>query len=56
VFRFVFKVATIDWLDWGSKYQAHTQTVVTVEDIPFGSVVDLADDGGRPELLVPISN
>jgi hypothetical protein len=56
VFRFVFKVATIDWWDWGSKDQVHTQTVVTAEDIPFGSVVDPADNGGRPELVVPTSN
>ncbi|KAJ5553756.1 hypothetical protein N7494_003134, partial [Penicillium frequentans] len=56
VFRFVFTGATVVWWDWGSKDLVHTQTVVTAEEIPFGSVVDPADNGGRPELVVPTSN
>ncbi|KAJ5146647.1 uncharacterized protein N7515_001211 [Penicillium bovifimosum] len=56
VFRFVFKGATVEWWDWGSKDQAHTQTVVTVESIAFGSVVNPADNGGRPLIVIPPSN
>jgi hypothetical protein len=52
VFRFVYKGATVDWWDWGSRDQALTQTVVTVESIAFGSVVNPADNGGRPLIVI----
>jgi hypothetical protein len=53
-FRYVFKGSHVDWWDWDSK-EKHKNTIVKVPCWIAGRVVDPADNGGRPELVVPCS-
>ena len=54
-FRYVFKGTHIDWWDWGTE-EEHKNTVVNLPCWIAGSVVDPADNGGRPKLVVPGSD
>jgi hypothetical protein len=55
VFQYMIKGTTVDWWDWGSR-EEHMETVVKLPCWYAGSVVDPADNGGRPKLVVPASN
>ncbi|KAH4848055.1 hypothetical protein HBI46_091450 [Parastagonospora nodorum] len=55
VFRYVFCGETLDWWNWGSKAE-HEKTVVKLPCFIDGPVTDPKDNGGRPAVIVPISN
>ncbi|KAJ5157153.1 uncharacterized protein N7482_008253 [Penicillium canariense] len=46
---------TVNWWDWGGK-EDHAGTKVTLSSSICGRVVDPADNGGRPRLVIPASN
>ncbi|KAF9888962.1 hypothetical protein FE257_008132 [Aspergillus nanangensis] len=46
---------TVDWWDWGGK-EDHANTTVALPCYLSGRVVDPADNGGRPWLVIPASN
>lgn len=54
-FKFVMKGAEVDWWDWGT-LEDHRGTVVKLPWHILGDVVEPDDNGGRPKLIVPISN
>ncbi|KAH6855441.1 hypothetical protein B0I37DRAFT_364920 [Chaetomium sp. MPI-CAGE-AT-0009] len=55
-FRYQFLgAANVDWWDWGHVDNEHAETVVTLPSCR-GRVVDPADNGGRPKLVVPGSD
>jgi hypothetical protein len=58
IFRFVFKGATIEWWDWGTKAGTHADTVVTFRGYGRSTRSDFTDDnnGGRPQIFVPSSS
>ncbi|KAJ4854410.1 uncharacterized protein T069G_11389 [Trichoderma breve] len=53
VFSLMFQDTIVDWWDWGSQGQEYRDTVVKLPCWIVGPVVDPADNGGRPRLLVP---
>lgn len=55
-FRYRFLGATgVDWWDWGHVEDEHAETVVSLPSWR-GRVVQPADNGGRPKLVVPASD
>ncbi|KAJ0160417.1 hypothetical protein CTA2_7999 [Colletotrichum tanaceti] len=54
VFSYGFRGAVVDWWDWGGAGD-HAETVVMLPCWIAGRVVDPADNGGRPRLVVPKS-
>ncbi|KAH6628871.1 hypothetical protein F5144DRAFT_493499 [Chaetomium tenue] len=55
-FRYQFLGASgIDWWDWGHLENEHAETVVTLPSWR-GRVIQPADNGGRPRLVVPASD
>lgn len=45
----------MDWWDYGG-VDKHADTNVQIPPHPWGKVTDPADNGGRPQLVVPASN
>ncbi len=57
VYRYRFRgAADVDWWDWGHIEKEHAETTVTLPSCYSGRVVNPADNGGRPKLVVPASN
>lgn len=55
-FRYQFLgAANVDWWDWGHIENEHAETIVSLPSLR-GRVVEPADNGGRPKLVVPASN
>lgn len=53
-FSYGFRGAVVDWWDWGSA-EDHAETVVMLPCWIAAKVVDPADNGGRPKLVIPKS-
>jgi hypothetical protein len=54
IYKYQFKGSAVDWWDWGD-CETHANTVVKLPAW-LGEVIDPADNGGRPKLVVPSSN
>jgi hypothetical protein len=54
VFRYRVIRAGTGWWDWGSM-EDHRETMVKLPCGPTGDVTDPKDNGGRPRLVVPVS-
>ncbi|GAQ45865.1 hypothetical protein AtubIFM56815_004129 [Aspergillus tubingensis] len=55
IWRYHFKGGTVDWWDYGG-VDEHADTNVQIPPHPWGKVTDSADNGGRPQLVIPASN
>ncbi|KAM7197071.1 hypothetical protein V8F33_005730 [Rhypophila sp. PSN 637] len=56
-FKYVFKGATVDWWDWGTKEDHMAkETVVYLPSWLLSEVVQPKNNGGRPRILVAGSN
>ncbi|KAI2899867.1 hypothetical protein CBS63078_7119 [Aspergillus niger] len=55
IWRYRFKGGTVDWWDYGG-VDEHADTNIQIPPHPWRKVTDPADNGGRPQLVVPASN
>lgn len=54
-FRFRFTGVVVDWWYWGGTMEEHADTIFKLPSFIAGKVTDPADNGGRPQLVVPVS-
>jgi hypothetical protein len=55
VFRYRYKGGEVDWWDWGDS-EDHIDTFVKLPPWAWSQVIEPEDNGGRPKLIVPMSN
>jgi hypothetical protein len=54
-FKYLWKGATVDWWDWGTK-EDHRETEVKLRCNVNGGLEEPKDNDGRPKLMLPASN
>lgn len=55
VLRCRYKGGHVEWWDWGDS-KDHSDTVVKLPCYVWSEVTEPRDNGGRPKLVVPVSN
>ncbi|KAK2763257.1 hypothetical protein FQN54_009893 [Arachnomyces sp. PD_36] len=55
VLRFLFKGGQVEWWVWGDS-EDHSDTTVKLPCFVWSYVIEPEDNGGRPKLIVPVSN